>query len=148
VYRHLAQERGDVCFDALIVRMNVLFVHMHTLQSSHIHIYTCIYTQEKTTAFFNTVPHTHTHTHTQTQENTDNPLYPEPSLSFATGSALYTHYAGDEVELHVHAMSTFTRFGTYSWPATRQEPGKFFLIDIRGPPGVKSIRIVPEKNPK
>ena len=73
-------------------------------------------------------------------------LYPIASRSFATGAGLYPHYAGDLVEVTAHGVSDYTKFGSYTWPGIGYEPGKFFRISVRGPPGVRSLNFIPNQS--
>ena len=81
-------------------------------------------------------------------ENSPLPLYPVANLSFATGSALYDHYAGDTVHVYVHAMSGFNSDPTFRegwWPSTVDFPGKYFVVEVEGPPGTQFLRFIPER---
>lgn len=73
-------------------------------------------------------------------------LYPIASRSFATGAGLYSHYAGDLVQVTAHGLSDYTKFGSYTWPGIGQEPGKFFRISVRGPAGVRSLNFIPDQS--
>ena len=63
-------------------------------------------------------------------------LVPDALTSFATGSGLYNHFAGDEMEVTVHAMSNYRDSQAGYWPATHDAEGNYFSITIDGPPGV------------
>lgn len=70
-------------------------------------------------------------------------LFPTARYSFATGSALYNHYAGDEVELTVHAMSSYRDGDGGTWPGVTDEPGKVFTAEVVGPAGVAPLSFRP-----
>jgi hypothetical protein len=72
-------------------------------------------------------------------------LVPNAYTSFATGSGLYNHFAGDEVEVTVHALSNYKTFGGGYWPATTDVDGKYFVVLVQGPPGVPSRQFVPKR---
>eukprot|EP00960_Hanusia_phi_P065065 765988-Hanusia_phi.AAC.12 len=72
-------------------------------------------------------------------------LVPSAENSFATGSALYTHFAGDTVDLYIHAMTSLSLTAGSFLPALSDDPRKTFVIKIRGPPGVSSRRIQPRR---
>ncbi|KAJ1493844.1 hypothetical protein T484DRAFT_1767040 [Baffinella frigidus] len=73
-------------------------------------------------------------------------LYPDAYYSFATGSALYNHYAGDEVELTIHALSSYRDGDGGTWPGVQDEPGKIFTVELWGPPGVATRSFRPTRS--
>ena len=72
-------------------------------------------------------------------------LVPDSYQSFATGSGLYNHFAGDEIEVTAHAMTSYKDIGGGYWPSTTDDPNKHFVVEIRGPPGVKTRRFRPRR---
>ena len=67
-------------------------------------------------------------------------LVPDSSQSFATGSGLYNHFAGDEIEVTAHALTSYRDIGGGYWPSTTDDPNKNFVVEVWGPPGVKPRR--------
>ena len=81
-------------------------------------------------------------------ENAPVPLYPVANVSFATGSALYDHSAGDTVDLYIHAISGLNSDPTVRegwWPAVTDYPGKYFVVEVQGPAGTKPLRFIPKR---
>ena len=72
-------------------------------------------------------------------------LVPDALTSFATGSGLYNHFAGDEIEVTAHGLTNYKDIGGGYWPSTTDVDGKQFVIEVRGPPGVSTRRFLPKR---
>ena len=57
-------------------------------------------------------------------------LYADPYFSFPTGSALYNHYAGDAVELTIHALSSY-RYAPPTHVSRQSAGGGRWLVHLK-----------------